>query len=400
MRQSSSIRRLAACGAALAVVAACRDDRSLLTGPGDPTAPEAASAPAPPVFRFISAGSSHTCGVTTGNQLYCWGSNFLGQLGDGTRTGHPVPALVKSTLSWRNVTAGEDYTCAETTDDRAYCWGYGFYGRLGDGTQSQIVTLPTAVLGEHRFRLVRAGKYHTCGITRLNVAYCWGRNDNYQLGDGTKVKNARPTRLLGNLQWRWISPGGYHTCGVTTDSKAWCVGRNSESQLGTGTGGRTLAQVAGGRAWSHLESGLMHTCGVTESSVAFCWGQEWGGNIGDGVDLEMPRSFPVRVAGGLGFSQIVAGQFETCGITTDQRGYCWGANTQGELGDGTTTRRLVPTPVGGSLTLARITLGDSHACGITPTGKGYCWGEGRAGQLGDGALASRLLPSPVTAPAN
>ena len=399
MSHSCSIRRLAACGAVLAAVA-CREDTSLPTGPREPAVPEAASAPAPLVFRYISAGSGHTCGVTTSNKLYCWGDNFLGQLGDGTRTDHPLPTPVKSTLSWRNVSAGQDYTCAETTDDRAYCWGYSIYGRVGDGSQSQIRTEPVAVLGDHRFRLVRAGVFHTCGITRLNVAYCWGRNDFYQLGDGTKIKNARPTRLLKNLQWRWISPGQYHTCGVTTDSKAWCIGRNFEGQLGTGTGGKTLAQVVGGIAWAHVESGYFHTCGVTQAHMAYCWGQDWGGNIGDGTASLTPRLSPVQVSGGLQFNQIVAGEFDTCGVTMDQRGYCWGVNAAGDLGNGTTTRSLVPAAVGGNLTLARITLGERHACGVTTAGKGYCWGEGRLGQIGDGALAQRLLPSPVTAPAN
>ena len=95
MSHSCSIRRVAACGAVLAAVA-CREDTSLPTGPREPAGPEAASAPAPLVFRYISAGSSHSCGVTTTNKLYCWGDNFLGQLGDGTRTNHPLPTPVKS----------------------------------------------------------------------------------------------------------------------------------------------------------------------------------------------------------------------------------------------------------------------------------------------------------------
>jgi alpha-tubulin suppressor-like RCC1 family protein len=394
--------RLAAVGA-LVSASACRDDATL---PTDPIGmPQAATASSPLVFRSITAGADHSCGITTSSQAYCWGNNFTGQLGS-TGGNSPVPRLVAGNLSWWNLSAGLDYTCGVTNDDRAYCWGYNGYGKLGTGgVQASVAATPTPVANDHSWRLVRAGVDHTCGITTRNVAYCWGNNDHYQLGDGTRWRHTTPVRVQHDLQWRWITPGQRHTCGVTTDSKAWCIGDNNSGQIGDSTAisvRKTLVQVYGGRAWAHLEAGYTHTCGVTQTHVAYCWGSDFSGELGDGGNMNA-RSWPIRVSGGHSFSQIQATQFYSCGVTTDAKGYCWGSNPRGELGDGTTTTRKVPTLLGLPLALTQVNAGESHACGVTTDGKGYCWGEDRVGAIGDGAQGAgliRVLPTPVSAPAN
>ncbi|HKU62474.1 MAG TPA: hypothetical protein VJQ44_14710 [Gemmatimonadales bacterium] len=409
MRFAYWFATLAACGTVL-TVAACHDEAPLPTDPPG-TGPSAATTSTALVFRLISAGANHTCGVTTDNRAYCWGSDFVGQLGS-SGSDSPTPREVAGNLRWRNVSSGLDYTCGVTNDDKAYCWGYNGYGKLGTGgVQASVAAVPTIVAGSHSWRLVRAGENHTCGISTTNVAYCWGNNDHYQLGDGTRWRHTTPTRVQHNLQWRWITPGFAHTCGVTTDSKAWCIGDNSQGQIGDSTAievRKTLVQVHGGFAWAHLEAGYYHTCGVTQAHVAYCWGPDFSGELGDGGNMNA-RSWPIPVSGGLKFSQIQATQFYTCGLSTDARGYCWGSNPRGELGDGSTTTRKVPTPLGVPLTLTQplsltqISAGDSHGCGVTTAGKGYCWGENRYGAIGDGAQSPQLirpLPTPVTAPAN
>jgi alpha-tubulin suppressor-like RCC1 family protein len=409
MSFARAFARLALSGSVLTATA-CRDDAALPSELVE-SGPAAATAPAPPVFRSISAGANHTCGVTTSSRAYCWGSNFLGQLGS-PGLDSPLPREVAGGLSWRNLSAGLDYTCGVTNDNRAFCWGYNGYGKLGGGTPiagGQVV--PTLVAGSHSWRLVRAGVDHTCGITTKNVAYCWGNNDHYQLGDGTRWRHSSPVRVQHDLQWRWISPGQRHTCGVTTDSKAWCIGDNNSGQIGDSTSisvRKTLVQVSGERAWAHVEAGYVHTCGVTQDQMAYCWGPDNSGELGDGGNINA-RSWPIPVSGGLKFTQIVAAEFYTCGVTTDARGYCWGSGPRGELGNGTTGIQKVPTPLGvpptlgQPLALTQISSGDSHGCGVTTGGKGYCWGENRYGAIGDGSQGAqliRVLPSPVTAPAN
>ena len=140
-------------------LAGCADDGRLPTGPDAPAASVAAAAVAPLVFRAVSAGDTHTCGVTKDNRAWCWGGNFSGQLGDGTTINRVLPTLVAGGLSFRSVTAGRAHSCGITTDDLAYCWGYGGYGAVGDGEFS-IPAQPVAVAGGHRFAELRAGKAH------------------------------------------------------------------------------------------------------------------------------------------------------------------------------------------------------------------------------------------------
>jgi alpha-tubulin suppressor-like RCC1 family protein len=150
-------------------------------------------------FRQVSAGGGHTCGVTTAERGYCWGSNALGQIGDGTTTRRPTPVQVAGWLSFRLLSAGSSDTCAVNLFDRAFCWGANTRGQLGDGTTTQRLT-PVRVVGGLRFRQVSASEIrHTCGVTTGNLSYCWGQNDNGQLGDGTLRNRARPTPVAGPM---------------------------------------------------------------------------------------------------------------------------------------------------------------------------------------------------------
>jgi alpha-tubulin suppressor-like RCC1 family protein len=137
--------------------------------------------------------------------------------------------------------------------------------------------------------------------------------------------------------------------------------------------------------------GGAHTCGVTAGSVAYCWGLNSDGQLGDGTTTN--HLTPVPVAGGLRFHQVAAGFFQTCGVTTNNMAYCWGRNSDGQLGDGTATNRSLPVPVAGGLRFRQVSAGDFHTCGVTTGSEAHCWGRNLGGQLGDGTTIDR--PTPV-----
>jgi alpha-tubulin suppressor-like RCC1 family protein len=136
-------------------------------------------------------------------------------------------------------------------------------------------------------------------------------------------------------------------------------------------------------AFYQLTGGYARTCGITTDSRPYCWGDNSQGELGDGTTTD--RAAPVAVVGGLRFRQISAGVTVTCGVTPEFRAYCWGPNDRGEVGDGTTTARLVPTPVGGGHLFRQLDTGFEHVCGVSyPDNRLYCWGWNRDGQIGNG----------------
>ena len=363
------------------------------------------TAPAGGSVTTVSAGPRSSCALNVSGQVYCWGGNDVGQLGDGTTTDRLAPTQVTGGLTFAALgTGGGPHTCGVTTSGAAYCWGFNFSGQLGDGTTTDRL-VPTAVAGGLTFAALSEGRLHTCGVTTSGAAYCWGLNLNGELGDGTTTDRLVPTAVAGGLTFAALSEGANHTCGVTTSEAAYCWGNNSLGELGDGTliDQSVPTPVAGGLTFATVSAGYNHTCGLTTSGAAYCWGWNFSGQLGDGTTTG-PQLVPTPVAGDLTFAAVTAGTFYTCGLTPSGAAYCWGDNKSGELGDGTTTPRLVPTPVTGGLTFAVVSVGvgsspDKHTCGVTTGGAAYCWGANHYGQVGDGTTANgRVVPTPVAFP--
>jgi alpha-tubulin suppressor-like RCC1 family protein len=408
-------RRAAVLGIALVVAGGCREDI------GSPTAPDLGPAlegtPAVTLsFRQVSAGFAHACGVTTDDRAFCWGFNDKGQLGIGTNAGpqrcsgiacSTRPVAVAGGLRFRQVSAGggdftnSGHSCGVTTANRVFCWGDNRDGQLGDGTfRNRLVPVRVDAVGLE-FRGVSAGVRHTCGVTTDNRVFCWGNNGQGRLGDGTiGIDRPRPVAVTGDLFFRQVSPGADYTCGVTTANRAFCWGNDSFGQLGTTgapqgipvavSGGHRFRQVTTSMAFHHP-----FTCAVTTDDRAFCWGIGEFGELGNGEDLNVVHYSPTAVAGGLLFRQVNANDNHTCGVTTGNLSYCWGANHQGQLGDGTTTRHVVPAPVAGGLQFRRTDGGQNFSCAVTTDDRAFCWGDNRLGQLGDGTKTDRLRPTPL-----
>lgn len=205
-----------------------------------------------------------------------------------------------------------------------------------------------------------------------------------------------------------VSAGGAHTCAVTTDGQAYCWGENSAGQLGIGTdegpeicGGLPCStrpvRVVGGLIFRSVHAGTSHTCGVTTDDRAYCWGANIWGELGDGTaDRTLRRATPTAVAGGIPFRQLTAGAGYTCGRTATDVAYCWGNNVFGQLGDSSTTNRLTPVRVAGGQLFRYLSAGAQHTCGIATSGRTFCWGTNEFGQIGDSSTVRfRQRPSRV-----
>ncbi|MFQ5747633.1 MAG: hypothetical protein ACE5HF_10510, partial [Gemmatimonadota bacterium] len=190
------------------------------------------------------------------------------------------------------------------------------------------------------------------------------------------------------------NPTGASLSGTTTVSASG--GRASFTDLVLDRAGRgfTLSFSAAGLTgatsgpfdvllgFSTIEAGFRHTCGVAVGGTAYCWGSNSFGELGDNSGVT-DRKKPAAVVGGIAFASVVAGSFHTCGLDASGTAYCWGLNTDGQLGDGTNTDRAVPTLVAGGHTFTRLAAG-GHTCGLDTSGTAFCWGGNASGQLGDG----------------
>ncbi len=304
-------------------------------------------------------------------------------------------AVTATPPSFVYITVGSTHTCAVTSLGLIYCWGYNYFGQLGDGTtQDRLKPVPVQG-GALRFRRVTAGSYHTCGEATDGKAYCWGNNTWGQLGIGTTSGASRltPAAVVGGRTFSWVQAGFQHTCGVT-GGNAYCWGDNQFGQLGdpgsTGFTRTSPVLVAGRLAFKWVDPGAKHTCGLTTSSQVFCWGSNSSGQLGDGTTAY--HLAPGPIAGNRLYKQVSTGSVHSCALGIDHKAYCWGENVSGQIGDGTTSRRLVPRAVAGGRSYRGLSAGGSQNCAVDLARHSYCWGSNADGALGDGTTINRSVP--------
>lgn len=299
-------------------------------------------------FRQISSGLYSSCGVTTDFVAYCWGGNDHGVLGDGTTTHRPAPVRVAGGHRFRTVESAAFHTCGVSyPDNLALCWGENLDGQLGDGTRTDRLK-PVAVARGLAFRQVTAGYRHTCGVTTADLLFCWGSNNYGQIGDSsTSLRKLKPSRVSPSRRWHQVDAGGGHTCAVTTINQAFCWGNGREGQIGNGKQYLSYwpRAVAGGLAFTRVTAGGAHTCGESTSKLAYCWGSNASYAAGSpGFRILTPAP----VDGGYRFYQMSAGGSHTCAKTGTGVAYCWGDNSYGQLGNGT-IENSPPVPVAGAM---------------------------------------------------
>jgi alpha-tubulin suppressor-like RCC1 family protein len=307
----------------------------------------------------------------------------------------------------RALAVGERHACVLAEDGEAFCWGGGESGQLGIGSLL-ISDAPAKVAGGLRFVAITAGGRHTCALTGDGDAYCWGENRSGQLGTGLTTPEAEPALVAGGLKFASLSAGGFaHTCGRTTDGLIYCWGSDQYGQLGsTATEtcpaageipcSRTPRPVALGSAASGLSAGFVHSCALRAGQMATCWGDNTAGQMGTGTTAALVP--PTDVAGPVRFTSLASGSLHSCGLDAGGRAYCWGDGRVGAVGALGTTQSPEPIAVSGGLTFRQISASHgntslAHTCAVAADGRAFCWGSNQEGQLGIGGDAAQTCVS-------
>ncbi len=323
-------------------------------------------------------GGQHTCAVADGG-VYCWGLNIHGELGNGTNAQSTTPVQAGSITGVTDVATGYMHSCA-LTGGKVYCWGDNSRGQLGDGSTTQRTSpvLVQGVLATKTVTAIAAGAAHTCAIAG-GAAYCWGSNVSGQLGVGSNTNSSVPvavltTGVLSGLTVSAVSAGQAHTC-VIAGGKAYCWGYNNNGQLGNGNTTTQTSAVAVTAPWTagatltSLSAGMYSSC-VVATGKAYCWGDNGNGQLGNGNTTDQRTPVAVTASGVMSgtVDQVAAGATHTCAVSGSVA-YCWGQNAEGRLGNNTITSSTVPVTVqavAGAPCATGATLITPGTCSLTP----------------------------------
>lgn len=374
---------------------------ALLQTQVSPVAADTASAT---TITAIVVGGAHACALTSEGNVWCWGANADGQLGNGTTTDSSVPVYVSGLPHGITaISGGGRHTCALTSNGRIKCWGHNDSGELGVGTTISSSVPMDAIGLTSGINAIAAGGDHTCSLTSDGAVKCWGADFSAGLFTATTPYASVPFDVVGLADGvAAVSAGDFHTCALTDGGLVKCWGNNDYGQLGDGTttGSAIPVAVAGlPTGILAIAAGVEHTCALTRSGGIECWGANYWGQLGNGTMSETGVLTPVGVQGlSTGVIAIATGSAHTCALTSAGAVKCWGYKYMGALGNGTTGRAGFPTPVdvvGLSSGITAISAGSGLACALTSGGAVKCWGANYFGGLGDGTTRDSLVPVDV-----
>ena len=373
-----------------------------------------------PNAQSIALGGSHSCALLTDGKVMCWGYNSKGQLGDGTTSARIFPVEVSGITTATGIAVGSEHSCAVLADGKVMCWGSNSEDQIRGSREypwsntAPDSTTPIEVSGIPTAMGISLGNSHSCALLTDGKVMCWGKNDDNLLGGETQYYDENYNTLYrsvvevpGITTATAIALGQFHSCALLAEGKVKCWGRNYYYQLGTGShGGNGPSEVSGITTATGISLGTTHSCALLTDGRVMCWGRNTAnygqspyGLLGDIGFTSSQSLTPLEATGISTAIDISLGGEHSCAVMADDKVMCWGMNDWGQLGDGTTTNRLLreevsgltPAPPTTTIVCSGPTTSGNGTALASQTDKVMCWGPNDWDLFGNDTTATRLL---------
>ena len=399
----------------------------------------------------VAAGQNHSLALTSTGQVWAWGDNTSGELGDGTTTSRAAPELLTTISGVTAIAAGTGWSMALKADGTVWTWGDNTYGELGHTTSTPLV--PTQVALAVKSTQISAGHAHALVLGIDGSVTAWGLNNLGQVGNGTTGTQAAPVTVIasgatgiaaglaqsvatlsGSTVDTWgynadgqladysfsdvhtptdvpwlaatstapagVAAGGYDTYGVFADGSVWGAGMNSVGQLGssvyTSSIPTVVAGVSGAKA---VTSGIETALALTAAGGLEAWGYGTNGELGNGTTPGAQPAPVVPTGMGSGVTSVSMGAYGDHVLAVKAgTAYAWGANGSGQVGNNTTASAVSSPYALSSITgtVVAVAAGSDHSLALTSSGQVWAWGDNSSGELGDGTTTSQSAPELLT----
>jgi len=357
-------------------------------------------------WRKVAVGYSHSCGILSDSSLWCWGSNSYGQIGNGSTSyvvDEPSQITSPELLGWKDIISGFNHSCAIRNDNSMWCWGANYHGQAGSGTLDHLFIEPNQVVTNNQIEWESADTMnnHNCAISTQGELYCWGNNDHGRSGQIGSSSVIRPEVVAhpDNLTWMTLAVGYSHSCAIDSENALWCWGYNGYRQLGTGNSNNSVSHpevvvTADTITWERVVAGSNHSCGLADNSV-YCWGRNTEGQLGNPITYYIAE--PTLVTGDNQFKKITAGHNHNCALDINDKPMCWGLNNYGVLGVADYSLSYQITPIHSIMSDVfsgvLIEANSNNVCVLGNIGSLWCWGRNNKNQVSRSSSSSIFVPS-------
>lgn len=332
----------------------------------------------------VYAASTHAMAIKSDKTLWSWGYNSKGQVGNNTTVNQRTPVIVMEDVV--HAAVGDDRSMAINSDGKLYAWGANNYGCLGDGTTTSYIA-PKLIMSN--VADMACGNMFSLIVKTDGSLLACGYNTFGQLGDGTTITRREPIKVLDNVAY--VACGTMHSLVVKNDGSLWGWGSDSYGQMGDGTGTNYTLPMRSLKDLNNVErmaAGDIHTMALKEDKTLWIWGANTQGQLGNGTykDNSKPQMILENVV------DMDGGSSHTLAIQSDGSLWAWGYNAYGQVGNGTTINSKVPFNVNSLNDVKKVACGDNHSLAIKKDGSLWAWGSNSCGQLGNNDTNDSRVP--------